>query len=530
MRRWNGWGEEAIHYPLSEHACRYLIGKIGNPSSLQDAPLEDVLSLVPESRLPDHPLVVKDAMDRCRHARGQSLPDWLAMRSGNFGTFPDGVAYPEGEEDVRELLSYSSRAGAVVITYGGGTSVVGHITPRRSDQPILTLDMGRMNRLLSLDRLSRIAIFGAGAAGPDVESQLRARGYTLGHFPQSFEYSTVGGWIATRSVGQQSLRYGRIEQLFAGGDLETPVGTWHIPAFPASAAGPDLREVVLGSEGRLGVLTRVEMRVTPLPQQESFHGAFFPDWQKGVDGVRKVVQSGIPLSMMRLSDAGETEGQLAMASHRRLVPWLEKLLRMRGAGESRCMLIFGVTGTKAQCRIARSHVLDCIKAAHGVYIGKVLGRQWIRHRFLAPYLRNSLWEKGYAVDTLETATNWSNVNTMAKAIDSALNGEIAREGERMLLFIHLSHVYPQGASIYATCVFPVATSYDETLLRWRRLKTAASKAIMAGGGTISHQHGVGTDHAACLGNEKGTIGIGAIRALCRHFDPEGMMNPAKLVE
>ena len=253
MRRWNGWGNETIDFPLAENAYRFLVERIGEGSPLPDATLDDVLAQVPESRLPDHPLVTKVPEERVRHARGQSLPDWLALRSGNLRVFPDGVAYPVASEDVRALLAYGREAGAVIIPYGGGTSVVGHITPEKAEGPVLTIDMGRMNRLLSLDKESQIATFDAGAAGPDVEAQLRAHGYTLGHFPQSFEFSTLGGWIATRSSGQQSLRYGRIEKLFAGGRVETPAGTLQIPSFPASAAGPDLREIILGSEGRSGL-------------------------------------------------------------------------------------------------------------------------------------------------------------------------------------------------------------------------------------------------------------------------------------
>jgi len=350
MRRWNGWGEETVTFPLSHDAHRYLKEKTGEGDPMRDATLNEVLGKVPESRLLDHPLVSRAPEERVRHARGQSLPDWLALRSGDLGTVPDGVAYPATREDVRTLIQYAKQTNAVIIPYGGGTSVLGHITPQGGEKPVLTIDMGRMNRLISLDRESQIATFGAGAAGPDVESQLRAQGYTLGHFPQSFEFSTLGGWIATRSSGQQSLRYGRIEQLFAGGHLETPMGELEIRSFPASAAGPDLREVTLGSEGRLGILTEVKVRVTPLPGQEHFYGIFFPDWETGMEAVRQVVQQEVPLSMLRLSGRAETETQLALVGQKRLVALLERLLARGGAGPQKCMLAFGVTGTRTQCQ------------------------------------------------------------------------------------------------------------------------------------------------------------------------------------
>ena len=529
MRRWNGWGDDTIYYPLPENAHRLLVERIGKATPLPDATLHNVLAQVPKSHLPDHPLVTKSAEERLRHARGQSLPDWLALRSGNLGIFPDGIAYPTTREDVRNLLAYGREAGAIVIPYGGGTSVVGHITPEKGKNPVLTIDMERMNRLSNLDKESQIATFGSGAAGPDIEAQLRAQGYTLGHFPQSFEFSTLGGWIATRSSGQQSLRYGRIEQLFAGGQLETSVGTLEIPTFPASSAGPDLREMVLGSEGRLGVLTEVKVRITPLPERESFHVVFFPGWQAAVDAVRAAVQGRIHLSMLRLNNAIDTETNLAFAGHERLLALLEKLLSLRGAGADKCMLMFGVTGTRAQCRTALKQALRVFKRADGVYTGTYVGRMWAKNRFRVPYLRNSLWEEGYAVDTIETATDWQNVDHMMKVIEYALRGALVHEKEMIHVFTHLSHLYPQGSSVYTTYIFRTCETYEETFSRWQRLKTAASEAIVANRGTISHQHGVGVDHAPYLVAEKGELGLAAFKTLCRHFDPDGMMNPGKLV-
>lgn len=252
MKRWNGWGDEAVDFPLPDPALRHLYTIIGEGNPVSDASFEEALGLLPAPRIAVHPLVSTDLVDRLRHARGQSLPDWIALRSGRLGTYPDGVAYPASDEEVCALLDFARHTGTRVIPYGGGTSVVGHVNPLPDESPILTLDLSRLNRLLSLDETSRLAAFEAGARGPEIEAQLRARGYTLGHYPQSFEFSTLGGWIATRSSGQQSYYYGRIEQLFAGGHVETPVGPLELPSYPASAAGPDVRQMILGSEGRLG--------------------------------------------------------------------------------------------------------------------------------------------------------------------------------------------------------------------------------------------------------------------------------------
>ncbi|MRR38556.1 FAD-binding oxidoreductase, partial [bacterium] len=256
MKRWNGWGNVNTDYPVPAAGLEYLTKVIGKLGQFPDATRESVLAAVPRSRLPAHPLVDMSAETRLTHARGQSTRDWVDLRHGRIDTFPDGVAFPETSEAVRELLKFAHEAKAQVIPYGGGTSVVGHITPPKTDIPVLTLSLEKMTRLLELDETSRLATFEAGVAGPQLEEQLKARGYTLGHFPQSFEYSTLGGWIVTRSSGQQSFRYGKIEQLFAGGSMETPRGHLEMKPVPASAAGPDIREMVRGSEGRLRVVRR----------------------------------------------------------------------------------------------------------------------------------------------------------------------------------------------------------------------------------------------------------------------------------
>ncbi|MDO9559531.1 MAG: FAD-binding oxidoreductase [Syntrophales bacterium] len=528
MRRWNGWGDDTEGYVLPHSAAKFLHKAIGQGKPTRDATLNEVLRQVPPSRLPSHPLVSTDPEDRLRHARGQSLPDWIALRSGRIDAFPDGVARPFNNEDVHNLLDFARRNQVRLIPYGGGTSVVGHINPLPGPEAVLTVDLSRMNRLLKFDERSHQAVFEAGVAGPDLEAQLRARGFTLGHFPQSFEYSTLGGWIATRSSGQQSLGYGRIERLFAGGRMETPSGTLELPPFPASAAGPDLREVVLGSEGRLGILTEAVVRVTPLPRTEEFHTLFFPDFEQGGEAARRMLWSGIPLSMLRLSTAQETETTLALAGHEFLIGALERFLSVRGVAKHKCMLLFVVSGGEQIVKTARKEALAIASGCGGVSVGKTFGREWNRSRFRTPYLRNTLWEAGYAVDTLETAISWSAIPGMIREIERALGEALAEAGEEVHFFTHLSHLYPWGASLYTTYLFRLAEDPEENLHRWRRLKDGASRAIVAQGGTISHQHGVGVDHVPYLPAEKGSLGMAVLGDLCRRFDPSGMMNPGKL--
>ncbi len=531
MRRWNGWGDEQIDYPLPASAAPFLMAALGPPMPPEDARLADVVASVPASRLPVHRLVSTDSPDRVLHARGQSLPDWIALRSGRIPAFPDGVAYPAANDQVRELLDYAQRVQARVIPYGGGTSVVGHVNVLPGDAPVLTVDLRRMNRLLDLDHISQVATFGAGITGPDLEAQLRAHGLTLGHFPQSFELATLGGWIVTRSNGQQSLGYGRIEAMFAGGRLESPAGTMILSTFPASAAGPDLREMVLGSEGRLGVLTEASVRVRPLPEVEEFRAVFFPDFRRGQEAVREMMQARLPLSMLRLSTDLETETTLALAGHERVIRLLKGWLRFRGVRGQRSMLIMGLDGSEASVSLARQQALALATSHGGVDVGTMLGDQWRKGRFRTPYLRNTLWEAGYALDTLETATQWDNILSMVDVIEKALRPGLQDIGERVLAFSHLSHTYPSGSNVYTTYLYRIPESGDpeETLRRWHVLKTAASEAILAAGGTITHQHGIGADHLEYLSAEKGALGIAALRDLSECFDPAGIMNPGKLI-
>ncbi|HET8731891.1 MAG TPA: FAD-binding oxidoreductase [Moraxellaceae bacterium] len=529
MRKWNGWGDDATEFPANAGVKSFLRHLLGNARPLPDATLASVLASVPPSRLPPHPLVQTSPDIRVRHARGQSLPDWLAVRSGEIGLFPDGVAEPKSAAEVRSLLDHARVHDLTVIPYGGGTSVAGHINPLAGARPVLTISLARLNGLIALDRESQLATIGAGASGPEVERLLNAEGYTLGHFPQSFELSTLGGWVVTRSSGQQSLRYGRIEQLFAGGRVETLLGTMDIPTFPASSAGPDLREMVLGSEGRLGVLTEVTVRVSRLPEAEEFHVFFFPDWDRASQAIREVAQSRLPLSMLRLSNAEETRTQLILAGHPGSVAVLDRLLRVRGAGDGRCMMTVGVSGSRANVRFGLAELKKIVRSRGAIATGQLLGRKWAANRFRAPYLRESLWALGYAVDTLETAVDWPRVTPAIDSIESALRNGLADEGEKVLAFTHLSHLYAQGSSIYTTYLYRAGPDYATTLARWQTLKRAASEAIVAHGGTISHQHGVGRDHAPWLRAEKGEIGMGTLRALCDHFDPEHRLNPGKLL-
>ncbi len=531
MKRWNGWGDEKnnLEFDLSNTSQDFIESIIGKSTTLKEMTLAQAVAKVPPTRSPEHPLIDTNEEIRLRHCWGQSVPDWLAMRSGGASIFPDGVAFPETSDEVQEILKFAQEKDLIIIPYGGGTSVCGHITPEENVRPVITVTLSKMNKLMALDKESQIATFGAGTLGPDIEKQLAEEGYTLGHYPQSWELSTVGGWVASRSSGQQSLRYGRIEKLFAGGRIETLQGTLDIPTFPATAAGPDIREMFLGSEGRMGIITEVKVRVTPIAEHESFHVAFFPDLKAGMTATREIVQQGIQLSMMRLSNPVETASHLKLAGHDTMVGLLEKYLSFRGNSDGKTMFTFGTTGSKAQCKSALKLTRKFISKHGGVYIGTSLGKHWEHSRFRSPYLRHGLWDAGVMVDTMETCLDWSKVQDAMKGLESDIANSLSEEGENVHVFSHLSHFYGQGCSLYTTYLFRVGEDYKDTLQRWQKLKSAGAEAIVRHGGTISHQHGVGKDHAPYLPAEKGELGIKAIEGMCHLFDPDGRMNPGKLV-
>jgi alkyldihydroxyacetonephosphate synthase len=529
MKRWNGWGDTTISYPLHAQAEQFLVERIGPLKPTTSTPLADVLTAVPLSHLPDHPLIDSSAETRLRHARGQSFPDWVALRSGQIPAFPDGVAFPTTDQQVRDLLNFAAQHDFKLIPYGGGTSVVGHINVEPDSRPVLTVSLARLNRLRRFDETSHLATFGAGVAGPDLEAQLRARGFTLGHFPQSFEYSTLGGWVVTRSSGQQSRGYGRIEDLFAGGTLLAPAGELALPPFPATAAGPDLRQLVLGSEGRLGILSEATVRISPLPEKELFFGVFFPTFAAGHTAVRQIMQAKLPVSMLRLSTGLETETNLALAGHENLIGLLERLLKFRGVSDEKAMLLVGLTGTATLVDSTRKAILSLTKQNHGVHVGQQFGQQWQKGRFRTAYLRNTLWDKGVAVDTLETAVTWDSVESTIARIETALHDALGQFDERGHIFTHLSHIYPTGCSIYTTYLFRLTSDPDENLHRWHQCKKAASTAVVNSGGTISHQHGVGKDHAPYLEAEKGALGMAALQTLAKQFDPDQRLTPGTLL-
>jgi alkyldihydroxyacetonephosphate synthase len=385
-----------------------------------------------------------------------------------------------------------------------------------------------MSSLVAVDEVSQTATLEAGMTGPEAERALEAYDLTLGHFPQSFEYATVGGFAATRSAGQASTGYGRIDKLVLGLRLAAPAGDIDVAPHPASAAGPALRELVLGSEGVLGVITDVTLSVRAAPEVRSYEGWSFRSFEAGVEAFREMEQSHAAADVSRLSDEAETQMSLASAgdSGGRAAKVARRWLKLRGH-EHGCLAILGFEGESDEAGDRANRARMLLRSAGGLRLGKRPGAAWERQRYRAPYLRDELLDRGVMVETLETATTWSNLLTLHSAVGQALRDALAARGTPPLVLCHVSHLYPSGASLYFT--FMAAQQRGQEIEQWRAAKSAASNAIIAAGGTITHHHAIGRDHAAWMRAEVGELGVELLRAVKNRLDPRGVMNPGKLI-
>jgi alkyldihydroxyacetonephosphate synthase len=526
-RRWNGWGFEGESFPLPEAARAWLHARLGGGDALPAVAEADV-EVPPARAVPKLPVpVVTDRRVRLRHACGHSFPDLVALRSGAIAAFPDAVCMPETAGQVTEAVGAASAAGVALIPRGGGTSVVGGVTVPASDRPTLVLSLARLTGLLELDRASRLATFRAGTLGPDVEGALAPYGLRLGHEPQSFELSTVGGWVAARSAGQRSAGIGKIDDLVAGVEVVTPTGVWRLPAQPGSAAGPELRRLVVGGEGRLGVITAATLRVRELPEREDGMAVLLPGWAAGCDGCRVLMQEGVPVEVLRLSDPDETALAMTLATLSPLAARARRLLFSLRRYRHGCLLLLGWTGTRQRVALATSSAAPIWRDAGGLALGRRGWRQWRADRFRHPYLRDSLAAAGWGVDTLETAAPWHQLGAVYEGVRAALRRAGEEIGSNVAVGCHLSHAYGDGASLYFTLLWPLARGGE--VAQWGALKAAATAALLDAGGTLSHHHGVGRIHAAYLEREIGHTGVAALSALARTLDPEGILNPGVLL-
>jgi alkyldihydroxyacetonephosphate synthase len=472
--------------------------------------------------------VREDRETRVEHAYGKSYPDLVRIRSGDGSTAPDAVVSPSSSEQIGAVLRECTDARVAVVPFGGGTSVVGGVDPVRDGfAAVISLDLRRLNRLLSVDTTSLTAVFQPGMLGPDAEKALAAEGLTLGHFPQSFEHSTIGGWVATRSAGQASTGYGRIDDLVEGLSCTAPAGEVRVPAVPASAAGPSLRELLVGSEGALGVLSELTLRVRPLPQVRRYEGWSFRSFEAGVEAFRVMEQARAAPDVARLSDEEETRLTLGMSSTGSTAErLLHSYLRLRGH-EGGCLVIVGFEGEEDDVARRRARAAALLRAGGAVALGSRPGQAWVKSRYRAPYLRDELLDRGVLVETLETATSWSGLLGLHNAVAASIREAIRSRGGEARVMCHVSHLYPSGASLYFT--FLARQEQGAELEQWYAAKKAASDAIVRSGGTITHHHAVGRDHLPWMRAEVGELGLELLREAKSLLDPAGIMNPGKLL-
>lgn len=511
------WGDPAAAHPLPDTTK----GLVELAFGVSETPALDTVS-VPPSQISAAVLdevralfgaehVCTDDESRRLRTRGKSTPDLLRARTGDLTDAPDAVVRPGSHEEVQALLEFATRQRIAVVPFGGGTAVTGGLAPAREGfAGVVSLDLGRLDRVLAVDTESMTATLEPGLQAVEAEAALGAHGLTLGHFPQSFEQASIGGFAATRSSGQSSAGYGRFDAMVVGLRVATPTGSVELGVAPASAAGPDLRQVFLGSEGTLGVITAVTVRVRRAPEQQVYEGWRFASFDAGSDAMRALAQEGLLPTVLRLSD--ETESALNLADP----------ASIGSEAATGCLMIVGVEGTPARVEARRAEIAARLSELGGDPLGTAPGESWAAGRFHAPYLRDSLLDVGVLVETLETATFWSRRPTVYAEVKAAL--EQALPGAMVLC--HVSHVYETGCSLYFTVAAPGG---DDVLERWRFAKAAASDAMVAAGATITHHHAVGCDHKPWLGQEIGDVGVRMLRALKAELDPAGVCNPGVLI-
>jgi alkyldihydroxyacetonephosphate synthase len=548
--KWWGWGAEGVEFthadkpefaPFIQTTLRLDVRRVTAPSPsfaslrVPHSILTGALRRELETSLgAEH--VSTDALDRVVHGRGKSLRDLIRQRRGDLPRLPDVVVRPASEEQVSAILEAAIAHDAVVIPFGGGSSISGSLEPEPAEtRAVISVDLSRLDAVLEVDRASGLARIQAGMLGPALEDQLRAHGLTLGHVPDSFTHSTLGGWIATRSSGMQSDRYGDIADLTKGLRVVTPTGILVVRPIPAMSAGPSVREMILGSEGRLGIITEATMQVRSLPQQRTTLGYLFPRFVDGLAAMQEIAHSECSVSVTRVSDAAETRFSFAMRKpptllERAQLAALQLYLKRRLGWDvgQMCLSFIGYEGSQRHVAAQRHAVGQIVKRHGGLCIGSGPGVLYDQKKFDTPYIRDYLLDRGAAGDVSETAMPWSRLSPVYDAVSTAAHGAFRSLGVPGYLMCHLSHSYHAGACLYFTFAFRSGTG-DDMLVQYDVVKSAIQQSFVDNGATLSHHHAVGTEHAPWLEQDISTPGTAMLRALFDGTDPDHRLNPGKIL-
>jgi alkyldihydroxyacetonephosphate synthase len=548
--KWWGWGIEGVsfHHENKPGFRPFVINAIDldvsatpvAPMSLEDLPIPapmisgELLAELRDAVGSDN--AVQDDLDRIVHTYGKSARDLLRIRAGDIPRVPDVVVYPGDEAEVQLLVDRAVAADAVLIPYGGGSNISGSLhAPADETRPVISVDLGRLNQLIDIDEDSGLARIQAGAQGPDLEEQLGARGWTLGHFPDSFTHSTLGGWVATRSSGMQSDKYGDISDIARGMRVVMPGKVLQIRPLPHTSTGPSVREMVLGSEGRLGVITEVTVQVHRIPEVRLILGYLFPSWEASLAAMHDISTSDAHPSITRVSDAKETAFSFATRKKSSRISissliskGLMKVLQRRGWRlDEVCLSFIGYEGGKAHVSRQKAIVKDIVGRHGGIGVGKGPGELYDQKKFDTPYIRDFLLDRGAIGDVSDTAAPWSKLLPLYTNVLAAAEKVYAHLGVAGWIMCHLSHSYHSGACLYFTFAF----RHDgvDPLAQYEPLKNAIQQAFVDSGGTLSHHHAVGTEHAAWLEQDISAPGVHMIDGLFTAMDPGRNFNPGKII-
>ena len=548
--KWWGWGVEGVsfHHEDKPGFRPFVINAIDldvnttptAPMSLDELPIpapvisDQLLNELAEAVGADY--ARQDDLERIVHTYGKSVRDLLRLRAGDIPRIPDVVVYPANEAEVQLIVDHAVAADAVIIPYGGGSNIAGSLhAPEDETRPVISVDLGRMNQVIEIDEESGLARIQSGAQGPDLEKQLIDQGWTLGHYPDSFTHSTLGGWVATRSSGMQSDKYCDIADIARGMRVVMPGKVLEVRPLPHTSTGPSVREMVLGSEGRLGVITEVTVQVHRIPEVRVILGYLFPSWEAGLAAMQEISTSDAHPSITRVSDAKETRFSFATRKKSSKISissliskGLMKVLERRGWNlDEVCLSFIGYEGGKAHVARQKKIVKDIVSEHGGILLGKGPGELYDQKKFDTPYIRDFLLDRGAIGDVSETAAPWSKLLPLYRNVMTAAEKVYAQLGVTGWIMCHLSHSYHSGACLYFTFAF----KHDgvDPLSQYEPLKNAIQQAFVDSDGTLSHHHAVGTEHAAWLEQDISAPGVHMIDGLFTAMDPGRNFNPGKIV-
>jgi alkyldihydroxyacetonephosphate synthase len=545
--KWWGWGRDgvAFHHDDKPGFAPFLTFALGlEPGAPTVAPPTFDDLDVPASRASsdfltqlvaiagdDH--VITDDLSRVVHTFGKSIRDLIRVRAGALARTPDVVVYPADEFEVQQVVDAAVAADAVIIPFGGGSNIVGSLEPLAEEtRTVISLDLGRLNRVIDIDEGSGLARIEAGAQGPDLEAQLEKRGWTIGHFPDSFTHSTVGGWVATRSSGMQSDKYGDIADIAKGLRVVRPGTVLVIRAVPSASTGPSVREMILGSEGRLGVITEVTVQVHRIPAKREIQAYLYPTWTDGLSAMKEISESDATPSVTRVSDGRETVFSFATSKESKgisslVTKGLGVFLKSKGWDTDKmCLSFIGYEGSEEHVARNEKLVGRIVKKHGGIGVGKGPGALYDQKKFDTPYIRDFLLDLGGSADVSETSAPWSKLPGLYDNVMTAANKAFDEIGVKGWIMAHLSHSYHSGACLYFTFAYlPSGDSLDQ----YEVVKSAIQQAFIDSGGTVSHHHGVGLEHAPWLEQDISTSGVAVMQGLFDSADPTNTFNPGKII-